>query len=96
MALSELLESQDDVCTCGLVVTEVFQGLKNGRSRSEIARLFREMTFLEPSGIDAYLRAAELFRRLREKAGPYDPPRIASLHPLRRRPAVTSWRGIAN
>lgn len=66
-ALSELLEGQDDVCTCGLVVTEVFQGLKNDRSRSEIARLFREMTFLEPSGIDSYLRAAELFRRLREK-----------------------------
>ena len=67
MALAELLEGQDDVCTCGLVVTEVFQGLKNERSRSEIARLFHEMTFLEPSGIDAYLRAAELFRRLREK-----------------------------
>ncbi|HEV8573295.1 MAG TPA: PIN domain nuclease [Dehalococcoidia bacterium] len=66
-ALSELLEGQDDVCTCGLVVTEVFQGLRNERSRSEIARLFREMTFLEPSGIDSYLRAAELFRRLREK-----------------------------
>ena len=25
------------------------------------------MTFLEPSGVELYLRAAELFRRLREK-----------------------------
>ncbi len=43
-ALAELLQGQDDICTCGLVVTEVFQGLRN---------------------------------------------------PLRRRPAVTSWPGIA-
>jgi predicted nucleic acid-binding protein len=66
-ALSELLEGQDDVCTCGLVVTEVLQGLRRDRSRREIAQLFREMTFLEPSGVELYVRAAELFRRLREK-----------------------------
>jgi len=66
-ALAELLQGQDDICTCGLVVTEVFQGLRNERGRSDIARLFRDMTFLEPSGVDSYLRAAELFRRLREK-----------------------------
>jgi len=67
VALTELLEGQDDVCTCGLVVTETIQGLRNDRGRGEIVELFREMTLLEPSGVDAYLRAAELFRRLREK-----------------------------
>jgi predicted nucleic acid-binding protein len=66
-ALSELLEGQDDVCTCGLVVTEVLQGLRRDRNRSEIAQLFREMTFLEPSGVELYVRAAALFRELREK-----------------------------
>jgi predicted nucleic acid-binding protein len=66
-ALSELLEGEDDVCTCGLVVTEVLQGLRKDRSRSEIAQLFREMTFLEPSGVELYVRAAVLFRELREK-----------------------------
>src|SRR5207249_10746698 len=65
-ALAELLQGQDDICTCGLVVTEVFQGLRNERGRSDIARFFRDMTFLEPSGADSYLRAAELFRRLRD------------------------------
>jgi len=66
-ALAELIQEQDDICTCGLVVTEVFQGLRKEPERSDIARLFRDMTFLEPSGVDLYLRAAELFRRLREK-----------------------------
>ncbi len=31
-ALAELLEGEDDVCTCGLVVTEVFQGLRHERA----------------------------------------------------------------
>ena len=54
-ALAELLQGQDDICTCGIVVTEVFQGLRNERGRSDIARFFRDMTFLEPSGVDAYV-----------------------------------------
>lgn len=66
-ALAELLDSQDDVCTCGLIVTEVFQGLRRDDTREQIARLFREATFLEPTGFDLYLRAAELFRELRQK-----------------------------
>ena len=66
-ALAELLAGQDDVCTCGLVVTEVFQGLRRDDTREEIAGLFREATFLEPAGFELYLRAAELFRKLRQK-----------------------------
>jgi predicted nucleic acid-binding protein len=66
-ALVELLEGEDDVCTCGIVVAEVFQGLRRDKGRDEVARLFREMTFLEPSGIDLYLRAAEIYRSLRRR-----------------------------
>jgi predicted nucleic acid-binding protein len=66
-ALAELLNGEDDVCTCGLIVTEVFQGLRRDDTREQIARLFREATFLEPAGFDLYLRAAELFRQLRQR-----------------------------
>ena len=65
--LADLLESDDDICTCGIVVAEVFQGLRRDKGRDEIAQLFREMTFLEPGGIASYLRAAELYRMLRQK-----------------------------
>jgi predicted nucleic acid-binding protein len=66
-ALAELLAGEDEVCTCGVVVAEVFQGLRRDSSRGEIAALFEEMMFLEPGGISAYFRAADLCRRLRQK-----------------------------
>jgi hypothetical protein len=65
--LSGLLEGDDDVCTCGIVVAEVFQGLRRDKGREAIRRSFEELTFLEPSGIGLYLRAAELYRNLRSR-----------------------------
>jgi len=66
-ALAELLQGNDDVCTCGIVVAEVFQGLRRDSGRDTIRRSFEDMTFLEPPDIRLYFRAAELYRRLREK-----------------------------
>jgi len=66
-ALAELLQGDDDVCTCGIVVAEVFQGLRRDQGRETIRRSFEDMTFLEPPGIHLYLRAAELYRGLRER-----------------------------
>jgi predicted nucleic acid-binding protein len=66
-ALAELLQGDDDVCTCGIVVAEVFQGLRRDSGRNTIRRSFEDMTFLEPPSIHLYFRAAELYRSLREK-----------------------------
>jgi predicted nucleic acid-binding protein len=66
-ALAELLQGDEDVCTCGIVVAEVFQGLRRDRGRDTIRRSFEDMTFLEPPGIHLYFRAAELYRGLRER-----------------------------
>jgi predicted nucleic acid-binding protein len=66
-ALAGLLQGHEDVCTCGIVVAEVFQGLRRDRGRDSIRRSFEDMTFLEPLGIQLYLRAAELYRTLRER-----------------------------
>lgn len=66
-ALAELLRGDDDVCTCGIVVAEVFQGLRRDEGRDAIRRSFEDLIFLEPSGIRLYLRAAELYRSLRER-----------------------------
>ena len=66
-AVAELLQGDDDVCTCGLVVAEVFQGLRRDQGRDAIRRSFEDMTYLEPPGIHLYLRAAEVYRALRER-----------------------------
>ena len=66
-ALVELIAGQDEICTCGIVVSEVFQGLRRDRGRDKLARLFGELVFLEPSGVDLYFRAAEVYRALRRR-----------------------------
>jgi predicted nucleic acid-binding protein len=66
-ALAGLLQGDDDICTCGIVVAEVFQGLRQDPGREAIRRSFEDMTFLEPPGIHLYLRAAELYRGLQER-----------------------------
>ncbi len=67
MTVSELLKGDDDVCTCGVVVAEVFQGLRENKAYREIASLFSEMTFLESSDIATHFRTAELYRALRKR-----------------------------
>lgn len=66
-ALAQLLHGEEDVCTCGIVVAEVFQGLRRDKGRETIRRSFEDLTYLEPRGIRLYLRAAELYRALRAR-----------------------------
>lgn len=66
-AVRELLAGDDQLCTCGLIVTEVFQGLRKDAGISEFLALFREQVFLEPSGMEMYVRSAQIYRLLRER-----------------------------
>ena len=65
--VSALLGSDDEICTCGLIVTEVLQGLRRDAGVSQVISLFEELTFLSADGIASYLRAAEMYRRLRQR-----------------------------
>jgi predicted nucleic acid-binding protein len=63
--VDRLLGSDEEICTCGLVVTEVTQGLRRQRSFPRVVELFRSLTLLELQGIEPYLWAGEIYRRLR-------------------------------
>lgn len=65
--LADLFVSGHEVCTCGVVVAEVFQGLRKDEGRARLTALFRDLTYLDPTGIDLYLRAADLYRALRKR-----------------------------
>lgn len=65
--MEALLRGDDEPCTCGIVAAEVFQGLRKDATRTAIEQSFRDMSFVEPSAIDTYLRAAEVYRKLRER-----------------------------
>jgi predicted nucleic acid-binding protein len=66
-ALSELFTSPHEICTCGVVVSEVFQGLHRIPDQIRLAELFLDLDFLEPHGIAPYFRAADLYRALRQR-----------------------------
>jgi predicted nucleic acid-binding protein len=67
-ALADLFtRPEDEICTCGVVVAEVFQGLRRDKGRARLSDLFRDLTFLEPASIDLYFRAADLYRALRKR-----------------------------
>lgn len=66
-AVARLIADQQEICTCGVIVAEVFQGLRRDRGLAELLALFRELTFLEASGIDVHLRAADVYRALRRQ-----------------------------
>ncbi len=63
--LGTLIEGEREVLTCGLVVTEVLQGLRRDRSVALLRSHFDDMTWLTPLEPGFYLRAAELYRALR-------------------------------
>ena len=66
-AVIRLLSGEDEICTCGVIVAEVLQGLRQRRGRPEIEDLFAQMTFLEAIGMGPYVRASELYRSLRRR-----------------------------
>jgi predicted nucleic acid-binding protein len=65
--LATLLKNDHDLCTCGVVIAEVFQGLRRDKGREQLAQSFRELTYLDPSGVDLYFKAAEVYRSLRAR-----------------------------
>ncbi len=66
-ALANLFRSENEICTCGIVVTEVFQGLLRDEGRGRLSDLFQDLAFLEPVEIGLYFRAADLYRALRKR-----------------------------
>ena len=60
-------ETEDQIATCGLVAAEVLQGLRRPGEFPRVQALFEDVDLREPKGLASYVRAADLFRKLREK-----------------------------
>jgi Predicted nucleic acid-binding protein, contains PIN domain len=65
--LARLIREEADLVACGLIVSEVLQGLRQAKSLLTIERHFRDMDWLSPKEPDTYVEAADLFRRLRAR-----------------------------
>lgn len=66
MALDNLIRNREDICICGIILTEVLQGIRKDSQFKKTRELFNNLLFL-PMPYLVFLRAAEIYRSLRRK-----------------------------
>lgn len=65
-ALEDLIERREDICTCGIILTEVLQGIRKETEFTKTRDLFNTLIWL-PMPYTVFLRSAEIYRKLRKK-----------------------------
>ena len=66
VALEDLIRNREDICICGIILTEVLQGIRRDSEFSKTSDLFKNLLFL-PMPYPVFLKAAEIYRSLRRK-----------------------------
>ncbi len=64
--LERLIKNREDICICGIILTEVLQGIREKSEFRKTRELFNAMIFL-PMRYSVFLFAAEVYRTLRRK-----------------------------
>jgi hypothetical protein len=67
-SLARLIEDEAEIVTCGLVVAEFFQGIRDRRSLNTLHTFFLDMPLLQPKEPETYSGAAGLYRELRARS----------------------------
>ena len=64
--LERMLNEEEDICTCGIILTEVLQGIREDEDYQRTLSRF-DIFLLLPMTRQAFLRASELYRSLRRR-----------------------------
>jgi predicted nucleic acid-binding protein len=64
--LENLILNREDICICGIILTEVLQGIRKDSEFRRTRDLFATLIFL-PMRYSSFLRSAEIYRKLRRK-----------------------------
>jgi len=64
--LTSAIEADDDLATCGFVLTEVLQGIREGNRFSQTKKILEDLIYL-PTSQSAYVSAALIYRGCRHK-----------------------------
>ena len=64
--LEELLVHREDICICGIILTEVLQGIRKDSEFIRTKELFNNLVFL-PMHYSTFLKSADIYRSLRRK-----------------------------
>ncbi|MGD8847882.1 MAG: PIN domain nuclease [Desulfobacteraceae bacterium] len=64
--LQELIQSEEDLSLCGVIMTEILQGIRSDTDFFKTKEYLQDLIFL-PMRHGTFLRAAEIYRSLRRK-----------------------------
>ena len=64
--LESLIEMKEDICLCGVILTEVLQGIRNDKEYKETESILSDLIFF-PMTYETFLLAANMYRTLRVK-----------------------------
>ena len=64
--LEQLILDNDDLALCGIVLTEILQGIADDATHQRVRRYLSPLIML-PMPEAVFLRAADIYRRLRKK-----------------------------
>ena len=65
-ALVDLLEGSSNVCTCGIILTEVLQGIRDDEAYRKAVSSFENFLYLHMSR-ETFIEASALYRSLRRR-----------------------------
>ncbi|MGR3293130.1 MAG: type II toxin-antitoxin system VapC family toxin [Candidatus Scalindua sp.] len=61
----KLILDDEDICICGIVLTEILQGIRNDKEFNKTRKLLEILVFL-PMSCTTYIKSAQLYRTLRK------------------------------
>lgn len=64
--LEDLLVNREDLCICGIILTEALQGIRKDSEFLKTKNLFSNLVYL-PMRYSTFLKSAEIYRSLRKK-----------------------------
>ncbi len=66
IVIESLVENREDICICGVILTEILQGIKNDKEHNKTKAVLSELIFL-PMIQETFYSAANIYRTCRSK-----------------------------
>lgn len=64
--LRKIIEDSEDICICGLIMTEVLQGFRSEKDYEKVKNILSSLIYL-PITKDVFISAASMYRKIRKK-----------------------------
>ncbi len=65
--LHDLIAGNEDLCITGIILTEILQGVRDGKANGETRKYLLDYPIYNPSGITTYIEAANIYRHCLKK-----------------------------